>query len=538
MSSGRSRPGRAPQQRAASERNHGAVYGSQHGVRDGSDAWRDDNYGTVPSRPSRHHAREPWDESAVPSRSTRGEASRRRPHERYPEQRASHDVQGRGEDRRRGHGRHSQAESDPYDPYTNDARASRHGRSPRVDEPAPLARARRGVRDEGLYADDRRGLGGLQDLPVDAERHPVGGTRAARHQRRRQRMRERRRNVTAAVAVVLVFLLLAVGGWWGFGKVRDFFSAPDYSGNGTGSVMVTIDDGETAAAIGNTLVRHQVVKSAEAFVRAAKDDSRSRNLQPGTYRLHKEMNAAAALRMLLDKKSRVGGVTLPEGASVKQMLQKISDQTHTPLAELQNAAQDTGSLGLPDWSSGHLEGFLFPGTYQFRPHSDAKTILSTMVARTVQELTTLDFVNKANAKGMEPYQVLTVASLVEGEGITSDFGKIAQVVYNRLAQDMRLDFDSTTQYWLELNGHDRKDHLTDDDIRNSANNYSTTLNKGLPPTAIANPGKNALDAAINPESGPWLYFVVTESDGHSAFTDSLDEQNRNVEICREKNLGC
>lgn len=373
----------------------------------------------------------------------------------------------------------------------------------------------------------------------DENDDPRAGTRVARHRHRRQRGRDKRRSLIALAVVAVVFAVLATGGVFGYHKIRDFFSAPDYSGSGSGAVEITVSDGDSASDVAKELVDKKVVKSAEAFVDAANEDSRSRNLQPGTYQLRKQMRASMALRLLLDPASHVdNAVTIPEGLSSQQVLQRISDKTNLSVDELQKAASDPKALGAPDWAGGNVEGFFYPGTYRFKPKSSAKTVLSAMVARANQALEQLNFANHAYERGMEPYQVLIVASLVEGEGVTSDFKKIAQVVYNRLGKDMRLDFDSTTQYWLEKTGQGRKKHLTDKELQNPDNNYSTTVNKGLPPTAIANPGQAAIEAAMSPENGSWLYFVVTDPDGHSSFTDNLDEQDRNIQICKEKNLGC
>jgi UPF0755 protein len=127
---------------------------------------------------------------------------------------------------------------------------------------------------------------------------------------------------------------------------------------------------------------------------------------------------------------------------------------------------------------------------------------------------------------------------VQVEGKEPDFGKVSRVVYNRLnAREgalRYLQFDSTTQYWLIKTGRGRIAHLSDKELKNPANDYSTALDQriGLPPTPISNPGKAALDAAANPEKGPWTYFVVTQKNGLSSFTDDYDVHLRNVQKCK------
>src|SRR5690349_12472046 len=127
--------------------------------------------------------------------------------------------------------------------------------------------------------------------------------RAGQH-RRRRRSEGRGRSAAALMVMLLVFGLLAGGAWYGYGKVRDFFTAPDYTGEGTGEVTVVVEQGDSAGNIANTLYSKGVVKSAKAFVNACEDDPRSRELQAGTYILRKQMKAAAALALMLDPASK------------------------------------------------------------------------------------------------------------------------------------------------------------------------------------------------------------------------------------------
>jgi UPF0755 protein len=364
-------------------------------------------------------------------------------------------------------------------------------------------------------------------------------SRVARHRRRRQRGRDRSRTFIAFLVMVLVFGLLGGGAYYGYGKVKDFFTAEDYAGNGTGQVVIQVEEGDTATDIANTLFKAGVVKSAKAFTNAAGDNPDSQSLQPGTYTLRKEMKASAALLLMLDPKSKsVKQFLIKEGLTVKEILPAIAKQTGIPLADFEAAAKDPAALGVPDWARPEagkppiLEGFLFPAKYEVAKNDNAKTILTAMVAQTLNVMEEDGFLQAADNLNLTPLELLTVASLVEQEGIAADFAKVARVVYNRIKQDMRLQFDSTTQYWLIQTGKGRKKILTNNELRDPNNNYSTTVNKGLPPTPISNPGKAAVDAAAKPEDGKWLYFVVTGKDGSSSFTDSLDVHEQNIEKCR------
>jgi UPF0755 protein len=156
------------------------------------------------------------------------------------------------------------------------------------------------------------------------------------------------------------------------------------------------------------------------------------------------------------------------------------------------------------------------------------------------------FVETAQAKGMMPFDALVVASLIEKEaGVVEDMPKISRVVYNRLRPQWLqtgcgcLQFDSTTNYWREINGKPVKpsSQLTAAELNDPKNPYNTVSQKGLPPGPIASPGKAALAAAVSPATGTWLYFVLIDKEGHSAFATTLAEHDRNVAKARAAGVG-
>jgi UPF0755 protein len=380
----------------------------------------------------------------------------------------------------------------------------------------------------------------MSDLDIGLPFHDVDApprSRVAKHRRRRQRGRDRRRSAAAFLVIVLVFALLGGGAWYGYGKVKSFFTAPDYTGGGAGEVSVQVEQGDTATDIANLLYEKGVVKSAKAFTNAAEDDPNSQTLQPGTYTLRKQMKASLALALMLDPSSRsVKRFTIPEGLSAKQVYERLSKQTGFPVADFQAAAKDANALGLPPWAGGNVEGFLFPDTYDLEKNDTAATIIKTMVDRMLKVLAEDDFVALAEKGNLTPQEALIVASLVEGEGIPDDFSKIARVVYNRIKANMPLEFDSTTNYGRELAGQPRKNRFAYNELRDPNNKYRTHDKRGLPPTPIANPGKAALDAAVSPADGDWLFFVLIDKAGHSAFAVKLSDHEANVDKCKKLKL--
>jgi UPF0755 protein len=349
-----------------------------------------------------------------------------------------------------------------------------------------------------------------------------------RNARHRPNYAARRIGVTAGILVVIVTLAaVALGVTRGLGGIRDLLGDPaDYSGSGTGSVVVQVHEGDSLAAIGRTLHSAGVVKSVGAFTKVASSNDRARSIGPGFYRLRLKMKASLALALLLDPKSLVASrVVISEGMRMDAILQRIARQTQIKLVDLQRAAANPVALGVPQWGFGHsLEGFLFPATYTFPPDTSATQALKAMVARFNEEATAIDLVATAQAHHRTPYQVLTLASIVQREGrLDADFPKIAQVFTNRLARGIPLGSDATL-YYIKPLGYGL---LTASDLKIDSP-YNTRLHAGLPPTPIVSPGDLALKAALDPPAGPFLYFVTIDKAGHAAFATTLQEFNKLV----------
>jgi UPF0755 protein len=136
------------------------------------------------------------------------------------------------------------------------------------------------------------------------------------------------------------------------------------------------------------------------------------------------------------------------------------------------------------------------------------------------------------ALGLTPYQVVTVASIVEKEGvIKKNLGPVARVILNRLQNDMPLQMDSTVLYAEGRDGG----AVAASDLKLQTP-YNTYLNKGLTPTPICFPSKAALQAALDPPTGSWLYFVVVEQDGTEAFADTFAGQMANEALAKQRGL--
>lgn len=339
----------------------------------------------------------------------------------------------------------------------------------------------------------------------------------------------RPKRVRGCLAVfVAILVLVGIGGFvyvQGVDTLRGWLASTtvaDYDGQGHGSVTVRVKEGDTSAAIGETLAQADVVKSAQAFVDAAKDDARALTIQVGYYKMRKQMSGANALDLMLDPASRVSvGFTVVEGERAKEIAAAMVARTRFNAEQVAAAFADTESLGLPTYAKNDPEGYLFPATYPITPGTRPTPLLQAMVKRFDQEAESLDLVKNADALNITPGEAVIVASLVQAEaGRPQDMPKVARVIYNRLKVGMALQLDSTLHYAVDSRGV----VTTDEKLRSIDSPYNTYKYTGLPPTPIGQPGEDALKAALHPAAGSWRYFVtVNLRTGETLFSTTYDD---------------
>jgi UPF0755 protein len=333
----------------------------------------------------------------------------------------------------------------------------------------------------------------------------------------------------AALVIALIGGLLyvkgvdVVKGW-----LDDTTAAADYSGNGTGNVTVEVKEGETATDIAHTLFDAGVVKSAEAFIDAAKANPQSTSIQVGFYQLHEKMAAENALDLILDTKTSMisNPLTIPEGKRADEIVAAVADVGDFDEKAVQQAYDDTSALGLPDYANGDPEGFLFPATYNIAPNATPASILKTMVDTYRQHADDDKLEQGADALGISPYDAVIVASLVQAEASRSqDLPKVASVIYNRLDAGMPLQLDSTLHYAVDSRGV-----ISAGDLTKIDSPYNTYERTGLTPTPIDSPGDDAINAALHPAQTDYLYFVtVNLRTGKTLFAKTFEEHQANVD---------
>ncbi|WP_369240498.1 endolytic transglycosylase MltG [Streptomyces sp. R21] len=215
-------------------------------------------------------------------------------------------------------------------------------------------------------------------------------------------------------------------------------------------------------------------------------------------------------------------LVIPEGWRSGQVYDAV-DKALTMPSGTTKKALGKAHLKLPNDAEGNPEGYLFPATYPLGKKATPESLLSFMVDTANKKFNGAPIAAGAQRNAMNVYQAVTVASIVQAEAATKeDMGKVARVIFNRLERGMPLQMDSTINYALNRSTLD----TTQQDTRLDSP-YNSYQRMGLPPTPIANPGEEAMRAAINPTPGDWLYFVTVKP-GDTRFTASYEEQQKNV----------
>jgi UPF0755 protein len=288
------------------------------------------------------------------------------------------------------------------------------------------------------------------------------------------------------------------------------------------SVSISIATGATGAEIAKLLQTAGVVASAESFFRAAVANPKASSIAPGTHSLSLKISGKTALEQLLDPKRITDLIKITEG----EWNSEIFAQMIATKIWSEDPVQSAKSVLLPKGITA-LEGVLFPAQYSFAEETSQVEALQSMVDKFEQVLSSLDFVDPAGK--LSTQELVTVASLVQAEGDTKDFAQISRVIRNRLAIGMPLQLDSTVHYLKNTRGQ----IFLSNKSTKLKSPYNTYQNYGLPPAPIGNPGLAALEAAIAPAEGDWLFFI-TVAPGDTRFTKSFSEFN-NWKLLYQKN---
>jgi UPF0755 protein len=323
-----------------------------------------------------------------------------------------------------------------------------------------------------------------------------------------------------AAAIALVWFLLSL--------------FQPFAGDGHGSVIVQIPKGSSSSEIGSILARDDVVSSGFFFdLRALLAGKRS-SLHSGRFQLEHDMSYSAAIDALSKPPPKVIAVkvVIPEGYTRRQIAELVREDA---LSGDYLAASERSRLlsprhyGAPRGTR-NLEGFLFPATYDLRAGAPVEKLVDEQLIAFRRRFGSAD-TRRARALGVTPYEMLTVASMIEREAQSEhDRPLIAAVIYNRLREGIPLGIDATIYYAVELQKGiaTYTGELTQSMLKIDSP-YNTRTHKGLPPTPISNPGEASIHAAAHPAHVPYLYYVAgADGCGEQVFSKTYAQFEKDV----------
>jgi UPF0755 protein len=308
----------------------------------------------------------------------------------------------------------------------------------------------------------------------------------------------------AALALFGVFACLQL--WW---------AATTAQGVAKGPRVVEIPPHQGLLDIARRLDDAGVIRSPFGFALLALVHGSARSLKAGEYEIPQGSNTFAVLSLLEGGKVLKHTVLLREGFALAELAYVIEAEGLAPASDVLRVGQDPLFLRALEIPATTVEGYLFPDSYQFVKGVSPEEMLARMVARMRAQLAP-DLLKAAEARGLNAHQLLTLASIIEREGVErSELPLISAVFWNRLKRDMPLQADPTVQYAV---GKGRQ-ALSRADLQVD-HAFNTYRRAGLPPGPIANPGLPAIQAAANPARASYLYFVALDDRRHQ-FSESL-----------------
>ncbi|MCP4936864.1 MAG: endolytic transglycosylase MltG [bacterium] len=326
---------------------------------------------------------------------------------------------------------------------------------------------------------------------------------------------KKKRNRTLKLMQLLMslsfFAAIGVAGFYMFTHLQI-----DKPGPLTREVLFEVGKGQGLSVISSRLQKNGIISNRRIFALHVVASKSAKKLKAGKYAIPQAASMQDVLNILVRGKAIFYQVTLPEGWTSEQVVNAL--KAHPQLA---------GSIdAIPP------EGSLMPDTFQFSEGANRRELLVTMAAAQEKYLKKLWPTRQDNLPFKTAKEALILASIVEKEtGRSSERKRVAGVFVNRLRKGMKLQSDPTIIYGL-VGGKGKLGHPLRRSEMAKKTGYNTYQIKGLPPTPIANPGRKAIEAVLNPADTKDLYFVADGTGGH-AFAPNIKSHNNNVRKWRK-----
>ncbi len=294
----------------------------------------------------------------------------------------------------------------------------------------------------------------------------------------------------------------------------------DYGTINHDPLKIEIQEGATLSEITERLLAKNLISNRYLFRIAVEILNKSQSLQAGIYVINTDLSTFELIQYLSKGGSFAQRITIPEGTTVYEVGSILAGKLAIDSAAFVDKAFDTAFIRGLGLDAGSMEGFLFPETYDFPPNIRPEAVISRMYSELKYKLKKR-FYRRMLELDMSLNEVLTLASIIEDEAkLKREQPIISGVYHNRLKKGMLLQADPTVRYALKK----FKDPLLYKDLEVNRE-YNTYLYPGLPPGPISNPGLDAIEAALYPDSVEYLYFV-SERDGSHYFSRTVFEHNR------------
>jgi len=283
---------------------------------------------------------------------------------------------------------------------------------------------------------------------------------------------------------------------------------------------VRIDQGTTLSNISDKLNKRGLVSNKWVFKFLIKIKGLEKSMQAGTFRLSNVHTNNEVINNIVFGSPDRKKITFLEGWNMNQVARHLSKELDFNYSEVIKLLSDEDLIRDLQINSNTLEGYLFPETYYFFEGVDKTSVIKRLVKEHKKFWNNANL-SKADSLGFTPYEIITLASIIEGEAIyDSERSIISAVYHNRIKIGMKLQADPTVQYIID----DGPRRLLNKDLRIKSP-YNTYIYQGLPPGPINSPGKQSLIAALSPQDNDYLYFVA-KGDGYHTFSRNEKEHER------------
>ena len=300
---------------------------------------------------------------------------------------------------------------------------------------------------------------------------------------------------------------------------------------------IEIPKGSSPASIVRKLAAEGVIAHEWPLKIYLKVTGKGATLKAGEYNFASPISPLGALAKLQQGQRRLNRITIIEGWTrwdIARAMAQVPEFGLTSDAQALELMDNVSLISDLDPEAKNLEGYLFPDTYEFSPETTAAELIALMVDR-FRGVWKPDWTERARSLSFTPRQIVTTASIIETEAkLAEERPLVASVIYNRLQKDIPLAVDSSIIYASKLEGkwrNDGKVYRSDIERRSP---YNTRIYAGLPPGPVASPGESSLEAALNPATSDYLYYVRNpdRDDGAHNFYNNGAEFETGVQALR------